>query len=257
MLYIVSNNNNQCKNATTMKIKSKYSPNFNKKNGKKRAIKFIILHYTGMQSERESIQRLCDSKSKVSCHYLINRKGSIIQMVDEKNTAWHAGKSKWRNFINLNNRSIGIELLNKGHQFGYENFSKKQISQLILLCKSLIKKYKIKKTNILGHSDIAPLRKKDPGEKFPWGKLNKMKLGIWHKPFHYKMKELDKKKIQELFFKNLYKIGYRYFDKKRRVSKDSIIVKAFQSKFLPNKVNGKVDLKTYIISHFLANILKN
>ena len=125
------------------------------------------------------------------------------------------------------------------------------------MCLLLKRKYKIKHSNILGHSDIAPLRKKDPGEKFPWEKLNKMKLGIWHKPFHYKIKELDKTKIRELFFKNLYKIGYRYFDKKRRASKDSIIVKVFQRKFLPKKANGKVDLKTYIISHFLANILKN
>ena len=151
-----------------MKINISYSPNQSVKIRSKKDIIFIIIHYTGMQSERACTRRLMDIKSKVSTHYLINRKGSIIQMVDEKNTAWHAGKSKWRNFINLNNRSIGIELLNKGHQFGYENFSKKQISQLILLCKSLIKKYKIKKTNILGHSDIAHLRKKDPGEKFPW-----------------------------------------------------------------------------------------
>ena len=120
-----------------------------------------------MQSERACIKRLISKKSKVSTHYLINKKGDVKSMVDEKNIAWHAGKSKWKNCINLNNRSIGIELVNKGHQFGYEKFSKQQILKLILLCKYLIKKYKIKKTNILGHSDIAPLRKKDPGEKFP------------------------------------------------------------------------------------------
>ena len=240
-----------------MLIKNLYSPNFSPKKRANLSIKVIVIHYTGMQSKIASINRLLDKKAKVSCHYLIDRKGKILQMVDENKVAWHAGKSKWKNFKNLNDNSIGIELVNKGHEFGYEKFTITQIKKLIKLCSLLKRKYKIKNSNILGHSDIAPLRKKDPGEKFPWEKLNKMKLGIWHKPFHYKIKELDKKKIQKLFFKNLYKIGYRYFDKKKRASKDSIIVKAFQSKFLPNKVNGKVDLKTYIISHFLANILKN
>ena len=240
-----------------MLIKTLYSPNFSPKKRTNLSIKVIVIHYTGMQSKIASINRLLDKKAKVSCHYLIDRKGKILQMVDENKVAWHAGKSKWKNFKNLNDNSIGIELVNKGHEFGYKKFTSIQIKKLIKLCSLLKRKYKIKNSNILGHSDIAPLRKKDPGEKFPWEKLNKMKLGIWHKPFHYKIRELDKTKIQELFFKNLYKIGYRYFDKKRRTSKDSIIVKAFQSKFLPNKVNGKVDLKTYIISHFLANILKN
>ena len=240
-----------------MFVKTLYSPNFSPKKRKNLSIKVIVIHYTGMQSKIASINRLLDQKAKVSCHYLIDRKGQILQMVDENKVAWHAGKSKWKNFKNLNDNSIGIELVNKGHEFGYEKFTNSQIKKLITLCLLLKRKYKIKNSNILGHSDIAPLRKKDPGEKFPWEKLNKMKLGIWHKPFHYKIRELDKTKIQELFFKNLYKIGYRYFDKKKIASKDSIIVKAFQSKFLPNKVNGKVDLKTYIISHFLANILKN
>ena len=128
-----------------MKIKNKYSPNFNRKNGKKRVIKFIILHYTGMQSERESLKRLCDSKSKVSCHYLINRRGNILKLVEDKNIAWHAGKSFWRHYENLNKNSIGIELVNKGHEFGYENFSKKQIFSRIRLWKILIKKHKNKK----------------------------------------------------------------------------------------------------------------
>ena len=174
-----------------IKIKIIKSPNYSVHNYNKKINKFIVLHYTGMQSERVSIKRLADSKSQVSTHYLINRKGSVVKMVDEKNTAWHAGKSKWKNFKNLNDNSIGIELVNKGHEFGYEKFTNSQIKKLIKLCLLLKRKYKIKNSNILGHSDIAPLRKKDPGEKFPWEKLNKMKLGIWHKPFHYKIKEPD------------------------------------------------------------------
>ena len=170
-----------------------------------------------MQSERVCVERLSNNKSKVSTHYLINRKGKITRMVDEKNAAWHAGKSKWKNFINLNDQSIGIELVNKGHQYGYENFSKKQISKLILLCKYLIKKYKIKKSNILGHSDIAPLRKKDPGEKFPWYFLSQKKIGYWHDVNKKKInnQNLNKSDLRKIFFNNLYKIGYRYFDKKK------------------------------------------
>ena len=158
-----------------MKINIIYSPNFTVRKRKKKKIKFIVLHYTGMQSERVCIKRLTSNNSQVSAHYLINRKGNITQIVDEKNTAWHAGKSKWKNIVNLNDRSIGIEIVNKGHEHGYENFSKKQIFKLILLCKFLIKKYKIKSNNILAHSDIAPLRKKDPGERFPWQFLSKKK----------------------------------------------------------------------------------
>ena len=122
-----------------MKIITNYSPNFSKKIRKKKQIKFVIIHYTGMQSEIESIKRLTNQKTKVSCHYLINRKGLIIRMVKDKNIAWHAGKSKWKNFINLNNFSIGIELVNKGHQFGYQNYTINQINNLISLCKKLKK----------------------------------------------------------------------------------------------------------------------
>ena len=134
-----------------------------------------------MQSEIESIKRLQNPRYKVSSHYLINRKGEVIQLVKDRNIAWHAGKSRWKKFNNLNRNSIGIELVNRGHQFGYQKFSKKQIKSLIKLCISLKKKYSIKKENFLGHSDIAPLRKLDPGELFPWKKLSNYNLGIWFK----------------------------------------------------------------------------
>ena len=163
----------------------------------------------------------------------------------KKKIAWHAGKSRWKNLINLNDRSIGVELVNKGHQFGYENFSKKQISKLILLCEYLIKKYKIKESNILGHSDIAPLRKKDPGEKFPWHFLLKKKIDYYHNINKQKIIniKLNKKYIRNLFFSNLYKIGYRYFDKKKPSRKDSKVIKAFQRKFRQNKIDGLIDQK--------------
>ena len=235
-----------------MKIISNFSPNYSKKTRKIKDIKFVIIHYTGMQSEIESIKRLKSNKYKVSCHYLINRGGKIIQMVKDKKIAWHAGKSKWKKLVNLNNYSIGIELVNKGHEFGYQNFSAKQINSLILLCKFLKKKYQIKKENFLGHSDIAPLRKIDPGEKFPWKRLSNNNLGRWYKKDRKHIK-INAKKIESLFFKNLRKIGYNYFSIQKRSPKDKKIIKSFQQHFLPYNVTGKIDQKTFKISHFLTN----
>jgi len=211
-----------------------------------------------MQSERACIERLLSKQSKVSTHYLVNKQGNITKMVDEKNIAWHAGKSKWKNITNLNNQSIGIELVNKGHQFGYEKFPKNQIANLILLCRDLMKKYKIKSSNILGHSDIAPLRKKDPGEKFPWQFFSKKKIGFWHNinKKNITNQNLSKNVSRKFFFNNLYKIGYRYFDKKKLSKLDSKIVKAFQRRFRQNKVDGLIDRETLQISHYLASSLK-
>ena len=190
-----------------MIIKTSYSVNFSKKVRKNKDIKVIVIHYTGMQSRIESIKRLLNSKHKVSCHYLIDRKGKILKMVDNNKVAWHAGKSKWKNYNNLNKYSIGIELVNKGHELGYEKFTTPQVNNLIKLCKNLKKKYKIKSSNIVGHSDIAPLRKKDPGEKFPWKKLQKYKVGIWYKKLQSKSSQLNDKKVKNLFFKNCYSRG--------------------------------------------------
>ena len=240
-----------------MIVKTLHSPNYSKKNRKDQDIKFIVIHYTGMQSKVESIKRLLSKRHKVSCHYLIDQKGIVIKMVEENKVAWHAGKSKWKNFNNLNKNSIGIELVNKGHEFGYEKFSDVQIRKLINLCLYLKRKYKIKNSHVLGHSDIAPLRKKDPGEKFPWKKLYKKQLGIWFKSLKVKPQEISDEKVKKLFFRNLFKIGYRYFKKNKRARGDIFLIKAFQRRFLPNKISGIIDQKTYIISHFLANHLKN
>jgi len=234
-----------------MKIIFNFSPNYSRKKRSKKDIKYVIIHYTGMQSEIVSIKRLKNIKSKVSCHYLINRKGKIINMVKDTRVAWHAGKSKWKKIENLNNNSIGIELVNKGHSLGYQNFTNEQIKNLIALCKFLKKKYNIKKENFLGHSDIAPLRKIDPGEKFPWKKLSFHKLGKWYLENKYTFrKKFNKKEI--LFFKNLNKIGYRYFRIDKRNVKDKKIIKSFQRHYLPKKVTGKIDQKTLEISYFLT-----
>ena len=157
----------------TIKIIQKKSPNFDKRpKGKK--INSIIIHYTGMKNFDDAYKRLCDKNSKVSSHYLIGRDGKIINLVDEKNRAWHAGISHWKGIDNLNDISIGIELENPGHEFGYISFSKKQMDVLIYLCEELKNKYDIKEDWVLRHSDISPGRKLDPGEKFDWKRIKKI-----------------------------------------------------------------------------------
>jgi N-acetylmuramoyl-L-alanine amidase len=198
-----------------------------------------------MKSEKAALKRLTKIQSKVSSHYLITQKGQIILMVPDLYIAWHAGKSMWKTESSLNSKSIGIEITNPGHTFGYKNFTNKQIKSTVILIKHLVRKYKISKENILGHSDIAPDRKKDPGEKFPWEYLAKKKLSIWHNIKKKKLKNLRKKKCDKIgkgeFLKNLIKIGY--------LSKNLIkTIKAFQRRFRPQLVDGKIDQECLKIS---------
>ena len=239
-----------------MDFKKIKSPNYSKKPRKSSLIKFIIIHYTGMQSKRASIERLLSKKYKVSCHFLIDRKGEIFEMVETFKVAWHAGKSKWGSYVNLNQHSIGIELENKGHKHGYQSYSKAQISKLIKLCKILKKKFKIKSSYILGHSDIAPLRKIDPGEKFPWYKLAKKGIVI-KTPKIKNIKIKSKASIRKMFFSNLHKIGYRYFNKKKNLKTDIFVIKAFQRRYLQRSISGKIDPKTLYLSHLIAHARKN
>jgi N-acetylmuramoyl-L-alanine amidase len=236
-----------------------YSPNFNSKKRNPKKIKFIIFHYTGMKSESNALKKLTDIQSEVSCHYLIKNNGEIVKMVPDLYIAWHAGESSWKNNKSLNQNSIGIEITNPGHEHGYKKFTKKQITALLRLSKFLIKEYKISPKNILGHSDIAILRKKDPGEKFPWEYLSKNKIGIWHtliKQNLTKNRKLKINKIEEnIFFKNLFKVGYS-----KTYSKDSSknkylkeLAKTFQRRFRQELVDGKIDQECLIISKNLIN----
>ena len=171
-----------------------YSYNFSTPKRGKKFIKFIIIHYTGMKKEADAIKKLCDPRSKVSSHYLIKNNGEILNLVPDLFEAWHSGKSRWGKLELLNKYSIGIEISNPGHDHLYRKFKEDQIHSLFFLLRYLIKKYKINNKNILGHSDIAPLRKIDPGEKFPWKKLAKKKLCIWHDLDEIKIKKFRKKK---------------------------------------------------------------
>jgi len=241
-----------------MKIINFFSPNYDRKKRTVKSVKIIVFHYTGMQSERESIKKLCNPNSKVSSHYVINRRGRIFRLVQDSYVAWHAGKSCWGRYKNLNENSIGIELENKGHQFGYISFKNKQILSLIKLCNKLIKKYKIKKKNITGHSDIAPLRKIDPGEKFPWKYLSKNKVGIWHDYEPNLLRKFRRTKVliqqdKKIFVKNLNKIGYCLSAHNKPFFIKTI--KAFQRHFRKELINGILDQECLMIAQNLIKKL--
>jgi N-acetylmuramoyl-L-alanine amidase len=234
-----------------------YSPNFNPKKRITKQIKFIIFHYTGMKKESDAIIRLTDVQSEVSCHYLIKNNGNILTLVPDLYVAWHAGESSWKNYKSLNQNSIGIEITNPGHEHSYKKFSKKQISSLLKLSKFLIKKYKISSRNILGHSDVAPQRKKDPGEKFPWEYLSKKKVGLWHglkRQELIKNRKIKISKIEESsFFNNLFKIGYSKEHPKDKDKNKYLreLTKNFQRRFRQELVNGKIDQECLLISKSL------
>ena len=212
-----------------------------------------------MKNESNALKKLTDIQSEVSCHYLIKNNGEIVKIVPDLYIAWHAGESFWKNHKSLNQNSIGIEVTNPGHEHGYKKFTQKQITSLLRLSKFLIKEYKISPKNILGHSDIAVVRKKDPGEKFPWEYLSKNKIGIWHtlnKQDLTKNRKLKTNKIEEnIFFINLFKIGYS-----KKYSKDISnnkylreLAKTFQRRFRQELVDGKIDHECLIISKNLIN----
>ena len=235
-----------------------YSPNFDSKKRKPKNIKFIIFHYTGMKKEIDAIKVLTNQKSKVSSHYFIKKNGEILSLVPDLYTAWHAGTSSWKKYKSINKYSIGIEISNPGHDYVYKKFSKKQIKSVLKLSSYLIEKYKIKPNFILGHSDIAPERKKDPGEKFPWKYLSENKIGFWH---NLSKKKLFKKRnllVNQLeknkFVKNLNKIGYsknRYLNKNKY---SKVLTTAFQRRFRQELVNGVIDQECLIIS---KNLIKS
>ena len=211
-----------------------------------------------MKKESLAIKRLCSPVTKVSSHYFLKKNGSIIELVPDLYEAWHAGKSSWKKYSSLNKYSIGIEIQNSGHDNSYENFSSKQLISLKSLLKYLVKTYKIDKKNILGHSDIAPNRKKDPGEKFPWKDLSKIKLCKWHNLDEKKLKKTRLIKLtineQKEFLKNLFKIGYKKMASSNFKNEKKLLFKAFQRRYRQSLINGLPDQECLLIS---KNLLKS
>ena len=229
-----------------MKFINKYkSPNFNNRK-KNSSIDFIIIHYTAMRTDIEALNFLTDKKNKVSSHFLINKRGKIYKLVDIKYRAWHAGLSCWKNIQDINSKSIGIEIDNSGHLLDFENYTKIQITSLIKLLKYLVKEYNINYDSILGHSDIAPYRKIDPGEKFPW-----------HIMLEFKKKKIDsghniiKKPIFKSLKKNslymLCEIGYDTSLAHKNKKKFIQLIKIFQMHHRRSLVSGLLDYDTYKI----------
>ena len=234
-----------------LNLTKNYSINFSLPKRRIKLIKFIIIHYTGMKSETRAIKKLINFDSKVSSHYFIKNNGQVITMVPDAYEAWHAGRSSWGKYNFLNKYSIGIEISNPGHQHGYKKFKLNQIISLKKLLKFLIKKYNIKSQHVLGHSDIAPTRKKDPGEKFPWKKLAKNNLCYWHNLNEKNIQKFRKHKIdyrqKKIFINNLHKIGYSD-------CKNIFLIKAFQRRFRQGLIDGKIDKECFVIS---KNLLKS
>ena len=235
-----------------------YSPNFDIKKRKPKNIKFIIFHYTGMKKEIDAIKLLTDENSKVSSHYFIKKNGEILSLVPDLYISWHAGISSWKKYRSINKYSIGIEISNSGHDYKNEKFTNKQINSIIKLSRSLIKKYKIKSNLILGHSDIAPDRKIDPGEKFPWMYLSRNKISYWHSVEPKTLLVNRNKKVSKLekdiFVKNVYKLGYTQNLSFNKTKFMKILTVAFQRRFRQELVNGIIDQECLFIS---KNLIKN
>lgn len=195
------------------------------------AVDMLVLHYTGMESCGVALDRLCDPAAEVSAHYLIDEDGTVYAMVPEDKRAWHAGVAHWRGEANINDRSIGIELVNPGHEFGYRPFPPDQMTALVTLCLDILSRHAIPARNVVGHSDVAPTRKQDPGEHFAWSRLAKAGIGLW--PSSMSTVPVDENTVGPA----LVEIGYEIVDVEAALT-------AFQRRFRPETVDGKLDADT-------------
>ncbi|MEY3985191.1 MAG: hypothetical protein RLZ59_636 [Pseudomonadota bacterium] len=203
------------------------SPNFD---ARTLPISMVVLHYTGMIDGASAINRLADPEAKVSAHYVVAEDGQIIRMVDEANRAWHAGKSWWRGISDVNSASVGIEIVNPGHEFGYRPFPHVQVESVIRLVAGIVARYGITRGNVVGHSDVAPARKEDPGELFPWHQLAKLRLAL-PRPTKNLM---DPHWSDAGFLLALERFGYDVTD-------GPAAVRAFQRRFRPELMDGIID----------------
>ena len=246
-----------------MKLSKKFkSPNFNDRKSNK--IKFIIIHYTALKNYKNAISHLCNSKKKVSSHYLISQSGKIYNLVDDNMRAWHAGRSYWKKFIDLNSLSLGIEL-DYSRNKDNNKFTDKMINSLLILLENLKTKHNIKSHNILAHSDIAPFRKFDPGPYFPWYKvyninesfhlLHKKKLKIKNFKIWFKKNNIHTSKDIALFILSF--IGYDTVTVKKNKKLFKLLISAYQSHFFQSNYTGRIDKLTlnHLYKHLFNNLL--
>jgi N-acetylmuramoyl-L-alanine amidase len=209
------------------------SPNFDERT---LPISMIVLHYTGMENAASAIARLRDPEAKVSAHYLVDEDGTVLRMVAEDQRAWHAGQSHWRGITDVNSASVGIEIVNPGHDWGYRPFTEQQIAALIPLVAAIKERHGITRGNVVGHSDIAPTRKRDPGELFPWYQLARLRLAL-PRPTRNLM---DPMWTQGGFLLALERFGYDVADAMAAIM-------AFQRRFRPELIDGEVDAECRMI----------
>lgn len=211
---------------TRFRIIDHPSPNFDDRHGGT-PVDMLVLHYTGMVSGINALERLCDPAAKVSAHYLVDEDGTVYRLVAEEKRAWHAGVACWRGERDVNGRSIGIELVNPGHEFGYRDFPAAQMAALAALAADILARHPIPPRNVVGHSDVAPDRKLDPGEHFDWRGLAKRGIGLWPET-----PQTVDGETRELL------ADYGYDTDTRQV------IAAFQRHFRPARIDGVADAET-------------
>jgi N-acetylmuramoyl-L-alanine amidase len=203
------------------------SPNWNER---ARPISMVVLHYTGMKTADEALERMCDPEAQVSAHYMIDEDGTVTALVPEAKRAWHAGKSYWRGETDINSASIGIELVNPGHEWGYRPFPEPQMDALLPLLGAIVKEHDIPRANVVGHSDIAPARKTDPGELFDWERLARLRLALATPRLRMHLVYDN----PGAFYLALERFGYDIADGRAAVA-------AFQRRWRPEQIDGEID----------------
>ncbi len=212
------------------------------------AIDMLILHFTGMESAAGALMRMCDPAARVSAHYMIDEDGVVYRLVQEGMRAWHAGESSWRGATNINDRSIGIELVNPGHAFGYRPFPDPQMAALIDLCRDVLARHAIPPANVLGHSDVAPARKQDPGELFDWRRLAAHRIGLWPTAVTAGAEPADEAGSLAVLGRIVYRVGGTGDE----ASKASVA--AFQRRYRPARIDGVIDGETAALIAAVAEL---
>lgn len=223
------------------------SPNFGERRQGNRP-EMVVLHYTGMKNGETALRRLCCRDAEVSSHYLIHENGEIVQLVAEEHRAWHAGQSCWKGISDINSCSIGIEIVNCGHEHGYRDFPDTQMASVVQLLGDIVARHQIQPANILAHSDIAPLRKQDPGELFDWQLLHKAGLGVWAEPAAIRPgKSLQIGQVGDGVLNYqlaLQELGYEIEASGKFDDLTFACTTAFQRRYRQKKVDGIADIST-------------
>jgi N-acetylmuramoyl-L-alanine amidase len=241
----------------TLRMVEAPSPNFNER---LHPLDMVVLHYTGMKDGPTALARMRDPAAEVSAHYMVEEDGTVFALAPEDKRAWHAGRSWWRGDEDLNSRSIGIEIVNGGHEFGLPPYPDKQIDAVIELCRGILSRWPIPQNRIVAHSDIAPDRKEDPGELFPWRRLSEAGVGLWpviedeDDVAPLSLRRGDRGEQVTGLQRHLANIGYRVETSGRFDEATEAVVRAFQRRWRPSAVTGQADLATVLRAEAVARL---